>query len=320
MAGKDMAEKALEAYNDVFADIVNNLLFHGREIVSEDDLEQGRERSVYFGEKQLREQERDTSKYWKKNNVRIAFIGFENETHPEDDMPFRIIGYDGAAYRDQIYYEAGDSGKRIKSMTRFPVVTLVLYFGYKKHWDKAKTLYDAVGDNVTEEIAPYFNDYKINLFEIAYLSDGQLRNFKSDFRYVADYFVQMRKKGTYVGSMDKIRHIREVLQLLAVLSQDYRFWDIAEKNKEGAVVESMSEALDIIEARGEARGEAKGKVITLITLVYKKIARGWTPEKIADMLEEDEDYIRDIYNIINEDLDNFDKNIVYNRLMNLVSA
>ena len=85
MAGKDMAEKALEAYDDVFADIVNVLLFHGKRRVREEDLEQGRERSVYQGEKSLREQERDTSKYWRKNNIRIACIGFENETEPEDD-------------------------------------------------------------------------------------------------------------------------------------------------------------------------------------------------------------------------------------------
>lgn len=31
-----MTEKALEAYNDVFADIVNNLLFNGREKVKRD--------------------------------------------------------------------------------------------------------------------------------------------------------------------------------------------------------------------------------------------------------------------------------------------
>lgn len=101
MAEKDMTEKALEAYNNVFADIVNCLLFHGKERIQEDDLEQGRERSVYQGEKALREQERDTLKFWKKHNIRIAYIGIENETEAEDDMPFRLAGYDGAAYRDQ---------------------------------------------------------------------------------------------------------------------------------------------------------------------------------------------------------------------------
>ena len=35
MAEKDMTEKTLESYNDVFADIVNVLLFNGRQVVNE---------------------------------------------------------------------------------------------------------------------------------------------------------------------------------------------------------------------------------------------------------------------------------------------
>lgn len=189
MAEKDMAEKALEAYNDVFADIVNNLVFHGMQRISEDDLEQGRERSIYQGGKKLREQERDTSKYWRRNNIRIAYIGLENETEPEEDMPLRVMGYDGAAYRDQISYKASANGKRKKLTGRYPVVTLVLYFGYKKHWDKARSLYEALGKNLDSGLEPFVNDYKINLFEIAWLSDEQIAGFKSDFRIVADYFV-----------------------------------------------------------------------------------------------------------------------------------
>jgi hypothetical protein len=38
MAEKDLTEKTLEAYGDVFADIVNGLLFQGRQIVSEQAL------------------------------------------------------------------------------------------------------------------------------------------------------------------------------------------------------------------------------------------------------------------------------------------
>ena len=33
MAEKDVAEKILESYNDVFSDIVNVLLFDGKEVV-----------------------------------------------------------------------------------------------------------------------------------------------------------------------------------------------------------------------------------------------------------------------------------------------
>ena len=39
VAEKDIAQKILEAYNDVFADIVNVLLFDGKEVIRPDELE-----------------------------------------------------------------------------------------------------------------------------------------------------------------------------------------------------------------------------------------------------------------------------------------
>ena len=50
MAEKDMTEKTLESYNDVFADIVNGFLFKGEQVVKEDELEAESEHSVYKGE------------------------------------------------------------------------------------------------------------------------------------------------------------------------------------------------------------------------------------------------------------------------------
>lgn len=38
MAEKDLATKYLEDYNDVFADIVNVLLYHGEKIIQEEQL------------------------------------------------------------------------------------------------------------------------------------------------------------------------------------------------------------------------------------------------------------------------------------------
>ena len=39
MGEKDITEKTLEAYNDVFADIINVLLFNGKQVVKENELE-----------------------------------------------------------------------------------------------------------------------------------------------------------------------------------------------------------------------------------------------------------------------------------------
>ena len=44
MAQKDTSEKILESYNDVFSDIVNVLLFNGKQVLSADELETLEER------------------------------------------------------------------------------------------------------------------------------------------------------------------------------------------------------------------------------------------------------------------------------------
>ena len=229
MGEKDITEKALISCNDVFADIVNNLVFGGRKCVEEAELEQAPDRGTYLGDSGFRELERDVSKYWKSNNIRIALLGIENQTVPEDDMPMRVMGYDGLAYRDQIRYETDEKGIRRKIVERCPVITLVLYFGYEKHWDKARTLHEALGDTLKPEFKGLVNDYAINLYEIAYLTDEQLEGFHSDFKYVADYFVQKQRTGTYTGSREAMTHVREVLQLMTVLTGDNRFASVAEK-------------------------------------------------------------------------------------------
>lgn len=47
MGEKDITEKTLEAYNDVFADIVNGLLFGGEQVVKEDQLVDVQPTSMY---------------------------------------------------------------------------------------------------------------------------------------------------------------------------------------------------------------------------------------------------------------------------------
>ena len=258
MGEKDITEKALISCNDVFADIVNNLVFGGKKLVDETELGQAPDRGVYRGDTGFRELERDVSKYWRTNNIRIALLGIENQTVPEDDMPMRVIGYDGLAYRDQIRYETDEKGIRRKIVERCPVITLVLYFGYEKHWDKARTLHEALGDTLKPEFKGLVNDYAINLYEIAYLTDEQLEGFHSDFRYVADYFVQKQRTGTYTGSHEEMKHVREVLQLMTVLTGDNRFASVAEQENgasEKGELHNMCDVLDAIEKRGYEKGD-----------------------------------------------------------------
>ncbi|MBR1742501.1 MAG: transposase, partial [Lachnospiraceae bacterium] len=60
------------------------------------------------------------------------------------------------------------------------------------------------------------SDYRINVFEIAWLREEQVKLFRSDFKIVADYFVQMRKNNHYIPSEETILHVDEVLKMMAV--------------------------------------------------------------------------------------------------------
>ncbi len=58
MKEKDLAEKQLEVYEDVYADIVNVLLFQGDKELWEKELETADSQSVYIGASKLHGQER----------------------------------------------------------------------------------------------------------------------------------------------------------------------------------------------------------------------------------------------------------------------
>ena len=247
MAGKDATEKILEAYNDVFSDIVNVLLFQGEEILKAEELEDQAPRAYYKADGKVHEIERDVAKRWKKEQIRLACIGVENQTGIDPDMPLRVIGYDGAEYRAQLLEK--------ENAVRYPVVTLVLYFGHKKHWNQAKSLLERV--DVPEKFRPFVNDYKINLFEIAYLTREQVELFQSDFRIVADYFVQKREKNDYIPSAQTMKHVQETLQLLSVMTGDHRFEDVCNDQQEGGP-QNMCEVLERVENRGIQIGMQKG--------------------------------------------------------------
>ena len=251
MGQKDIAEKILEAYNDVFSDIVNVLLFNGDQILKENELEDQAPRSAYKADGKYREIERDVAKRWKNKNIRLACIGLENQTEPDADMPLRIMGYDGAEYRAQLNNE--------NQRERYPVITLVLYYGYDKHWDKPLSLLERL--DVPEKFRPYVNDYKVNLFEIAYLSREQAKLFKSDFRVVADYFVQMQTTGTYIGSPEALVHVQETLSLMSIMTGDHRFEAVLsdDDGSKGVVSKTMCDVLDRIEEKGRMEGRMEEK-------------------------------------------------------------
>jgi hypothetical protein len=91
-----------------------------------------------------------------------------------------------------------------------------LYFG-DKPWNTSRSLVDCL--DIPKDLKPFVSDYKINIFEIAYLTDEQVAMFKSDFRLVADYFVQLRKTGRYEPMPDNITYPKNNASSLAIFDE-----------------------------------------------------------------------------------------------------
>ena len=271
MAEKDLSEKLLEEYDDVFADIVNVLLFNGKREVKEEELaETGTESQYKADDSVLHAQERDVAKYWKKGKIRLALYGLENQTTIDSKMPMRILNYDGMSYRSQLLKDDNEV---------YPVITLVLYFGTKRKWKKPLSLYEVF--SVPEELKEYITDYKINVFNIAYLSEEQVNMFTSDFKIVADYFVQKRKNGEYKPSSDVIRHVDAILKFMAVFTGDQRYFNEAiQKKMQTGGIRTMDKILDDYIDRGRKEGRLEERMLLIRSLCKKK-----SPEEIADLLE-----------------------------------
>ena len=245
MREKDVTQKMLENYNDVFADVLNVLLFDGNMIVDEGNLTDALPMSMLKVDGRVRTQDRDVAKYWNKSKINMAFLGLENQTGPDKLMPFRVFGYDGAEY--------------VKQSRR----------------ENPKTLFEIL--DIEENIKPYVNDFKINLFEIAYLDREKIDLFKSDFKILADYLYQMRVNRDYVPDKTVIDHVEELLMLMAAMTGDGRFEEtINDLNGKERV--TMCEVLDRVEAKGIEKGIEKGADI--ISKLNEILVREGDLEKI----------------------------------------
>ena len=249
MNGKDITQKMLERYNDVFADIVNVLLFNGKRIVDEDALIDTPVDSALKLDGEIHSQYRDVAKYWKNSQINIALFGLENQTVPDKLMPMRVIGYDGAEYKKQVLEE-----NRYKK--KYPVITLVLYMGYEKNWKYSNSLLDLL--EVDENLKPYVSDYKINIFEIAFLDREKIELFKSDFRMLADYLYQMRTTNSYKGDESDIKHVDEILMLMSAMSGFKNVENIIKVAHERKV-SNMKGFFELAEEKGLEKGIELGR-------------------------------------------------------------
>lgn len=245
MERKEVTEKQLEEYNDVFADIINVLLFNGKRVVSEESLIETKVKSQYIEETgRLHEMERNVARYWEEGN--IYFVIYRLEKHAEKCIPVRAISYNNFFYRQN--HLAEDKEKHI-----IPVVSLILYYGTTECSSPHNLKIIA---RVPESLKPCFGAHKANMIPVSFLDDETVQMFQSDFRIIADFLVQKRMKKYYIPDNREIKHVDEVLELLQEITGDDGYHvKFSENEKKSGV--TMCNVMDKVERKNNMINEER---------------------------------------------------------------
>ena len=256
MGAKDLAEKNLLQYKDVFSDIVNVNLFGGRCYVSAKELsrEPGELITKAVSDDKLRQLQMDVPMKCKKHN-RSFFLCLENQSDKNNVMPVRDMGYQHAKYMEQIK-AAKESNQKTSNypnpMTKelndsqklSPVITLVLNYS-QKEWETT------------------------------------IRQYQSDFKYIVRYLScgnDRRKLDEYFQTTEfQLDHPEAFLDWLSAVTNDRRYRKakelIEETEGKGGKI-NMCVLLDMYEERGEARGIEKGIAQGIVQGEARGMAKG----------------------------------------------
>ena len=273
---KDIAEKKFESFVDVFSALVN-AFFAMRGIkdrVDPNALENIKPRTSYkSSDDEVREQERDVIKLWKRpdGETVICLVGLENQSSIDKYMPLRVMSYEGADYRAQLPVKPNGPKPHF-------VITLVLYFGVKRRWQKDLSLHEVL--NVPEQYRQVVNDVKLNVIELAWLSDEQEKLFKNgqdkevndeqdkkvkdDAYYLVHMLGQIRRgEDITIPPVDTLEHLSDFLYVLEALVGSKKYKVILDKNNPeqgGNIKMRYAKMFEAVRQEGRNEGRDEGRI------------------------------------------------------------
>lgn len=138
MGQTDLASNSLTSHPDVFADIINTIIYKGRTVLEAENLKPFYVNSTITKSGRLRGLYRDNCMEDLRGGIRYVIWGLENQYVPDRTTPFKVMGYNFTAYDRQI--EAFTAYNKKHGINPYvthllpeqkvkPVITLVLYYG-----------------------------------------------------------------------------------------------------------------------------------------------------------------------------------------------
>lgn len=277
MGMKDVSEKQLEQYPDVFADIVNALLYCGRPDVCGEQLYPASTETFYQingGWHQLFE---DVSMYEVRNGkIYVQYI-IENQTEEDRQMILRQAGYEGAVYRGQ--YQRQEP---------FGVIILVLNWG-ERSWSSSPSLHQFLSNkNYSDEMKQYIENHVLHVYDVRHLPLEVRNRFQSDMRIVVDYLAEQEH---YKPTGQVIKHLDAFLFLMQSLTGDSRFEKILEEfeggEEKGGI--SMCELIDRYWNAGVNEGIIQGVAQGITQLL---LCHGAIPGQLQERIQAEKNISR----------------------------
>lgn len=259
MAEKDILEKVLLSYADVFADCVNSLAYGGRRRFRVEDMRPAPTESFYRGSKRVHNQFCDLSYYLTDCGKIVLQCILGNETRLRKCQVLRKASYQGGAYRGQL----GTKGQI------YPVIGMVLDWTGKRSRVPLSLHRLLALNGAAHEDLELVDEVQLTVWHMNNLSEEIRKRFTSDMGFVVDYL----NEGNFERRKNqKIVHAEALCEMMEALTKDTRFTDMIAKvrsrqEKGGAII--MCEYLDMLEEKGKEKGEKR-----LASLLEKLYALG----------------------------------------------
>lgn len=176
--------------NDRFADLFNQIFFHGAQQITPDKLtdKDTEESTVIMGKGQAVSsisRARDVIKQYD-DGIDFVLVGIENQMRVHYAMPVRSMVYEALNYSKQCkeLEQSHRTNKDLAGSDEFlsgltpsdkikPTITLVVYYG-EKPWDGPTSLSDMM--DIPDAFRPFFNNYSIHLLQVRSVEEYRFQN------------------------------------------------------------------------------------------------------------------------------------------------
>ena len=282
MGKPDAVTKEYVSRSDIFADIFNNYLYGGRQVIDPSHLKERdiTEIALPFGNISggTVQKYRDVFKIlqiMEDENAVYVLLGTELQMKIHYAMPVKSMLYDSVNYAEQISTAAREhrkeKGKSLsgdeylsgfsKKDKLIPVITLTIYFGSKK-WDGPMRLHEMFAKS-NQSLLRFIPDYKINLITPAGLSEEDLEKFHTEFRMVMKFIKYSDDKDALQKMLDRDETFKTVSRETANL--------INIVTNSGIEIKENEEVIDMCKAVKEIKeeGRLEGREETIVDSIQK---------------------------------------------------